>query len=107
VFRDSLLCSEVALETERNKSKYFRNLVNMLKFHNSVSLFDRLNFKCKSPILFTKMTNKMQLCRIIYCSLAALRVSSDIFAHHQKHLNCIYSFCYYSHVSLPADVEAG
>jgi hypothetical protein len=30
----------------------------------------------------------MQLCRIIYCSLAALHVSSDIFAHHQKHLNC-------------------
>jgi hypothetical protein len=36
-----------------------------------------------------KMTNKMQLCRIIYYSLATLRVSSDIFAHHQEHLNCI------------------
>ena len=35
------------------------------------------------------MTNKMQLCRIIYYSLAALHVSSDIFAHHQEHLNCI------------------
>ena len=35
------------------------------------------------------MTNKMQLCRIIYYSLAALYVSSDIFAHHQEHLNCI------------------
>ena len=35
------------------------------------------------------MTNKMQLCRIIYYSLAALRVSGDIFAHHQEHLNCI------------------
>jgi len=33
----------------------------------------------------------MQQCRIIYCSLAALHVSSDIFAHHQDHLNCIYS----------------
>ena len=31
----------------------------------------------------------MQLCRIIYYSLAALHVSSDIFAHHQEHLNCI------------------
>jgi hypothetical protein len=39
-------------------------------------------------IEITKMTNKMQLCRIIYCSLAALHVSSDIFAHHQEHLNC-------------------
>jgi len=35
------------------------------------------------------MTNKTQLCRIIYYSLAALHVSSDIFAHHQEHLNCI------------------
>jgi hypothetical protein len=31
----------------------------------------------------------MQLCRIIYYFLAALHVSSDIFAHHQEHLNCI------------------
>jgi hypothetical protein len=37
---------------------------------------------------YMKMTNKMQLCRIIYYSLAALLVSSDIFAHHQEHLNC-------------------
>jgi len=36
-----------------------------------------------------KMTNKMQLCRIIYYSLATLRVSSDNFAHHQEHLNGI------------------
>jgi len=35
------------------------------------------------------MTNKMQLCRIIYYSLAAEHVSSDIFAHHQEHLNSI------------------
>jgi len=33
-----------------------------------------------------KMTNKMQLCRIIYCSLTALHVSSDIFAHHHVHI---------------------
>jgi len=39
-----------------------------------------------------KMTNKMQLCRIIYCSLTALRISSDIIAHNQEHLNCNYSF---------------
>jgi len=31
----------------------------------------------------------MQLCRIIYYSLVALRVSSDIFTHHQEHLNYI------------------
>jgi len=38
---------------------------------------------------YTKMTKKMQLCRIICYSLAALHVSSDIFAHYQEHLNCI------------------
>jgi len=31
----------------------------------------------------------MQLCRIIYYSLATLHVSSDIFANHQEHLNYI------------------
>ena len=51
------------------------------------------------PTWFTKRTrdlcikleiiNKMQLCGIIYYSLAALHVSSVIFAHHQEHLNCI------------------
>ena len=45
--------------------------------------------------VLTKMTKKMQLSRIIYCSLTALHVSSDIFAHHQEHHNCIYSFWYY------------
>jgi hypothetical protein len=34
------------------------------------------------------MTNKMQLCRVIYYSLAAVHVSSYIFAH-QEHLNSI------------------
>jgi len=52
------------------------------------------------------MTNKMQLCRIIYRSLTALHVSSDIFAHHQEHLNCNYSFWFYSHVSSSAAVMA-
>jgi hypothetical protein len=48
------------------------------------------------------MTNKMQQCRIIYCSLAAVHVSSDIFAHHQEHLNCVYRLWYYTRESLPA-----
>jgi len=49
------------------------------------------------------MTNKMQLCRKIYCFLAALHASSDVFAHHQEYLNCIYSLWYYTRESLPAD----
>jgi hypothetical protein len=55
-------------------------------------------------IYFTKMTNNMHLCRIIYYSLAALHVSSDIFAHHQEHLNCIYSFWYYTRMLLSVGI---
>jgi hypothetical protein len=36
-----------------------------------------------------KITNKMQLCRIIYYSLAALHVWANIFAHRQEHINFI------------------
>jgi len=50
------------------------------------------------------MINKMQLCRIIYCSLTALHVSRDIFAHNQEHHNCIYSFWCYLRMWLPAGV---
>jgi hypothetical protein len=38
--------------------------------------------KRKYTVFFTNMTNKMQLCRIIYYSLTAVQISSDIFAHH-------------------------
>ena len=37
---------------------------------------------------------------------AESHVSSDTFAYHQEHLNCMYSFWYYSRVSLPAGIEA-
>jgi len=54
---------------------------------------------------FTKMTNNLQLCRIIYCSLTALHVSNDIFTHNQEHLNCNYSFWFHSRVPLAAAVS--
>jgi len=41
-------------------------------------------------VQYTKMTNKMQLCRIIYYSLAALHVSSDIFAHHHGNVGTLF-----------------
>jgi len=46
----------------------------------------------------------MQLCRVIYYSLAAVHVSSDIIAHHQEHLNCSYSFWYYTCMLLPVGI---
>ena len=55
-----------------------------------------------SPFSY-KMTNKMQLCRVSLlfpCLLVALHVSSDVIAHHQEHLNCSYSFWFYSRLSL-------
>jgi len=33
-----------------------------------------------------KITNKMQLCRLIYYSWSAVHVSGDIFAHYQEHV---------------------
>jgi hypothetical protein len=44
--------------------------------------------------------NKMQLCRIVYCYLTVVHVSSDIFAHHKAHLNYNYNFSFYLRVSL-------
>jgi hypothetical protein len=32
-----------------------------------------------------KVTNQLQLYRLIYFSLSALHVSGDVFAHHQEH----------------------
>jgi hypothetical protein len=46
----------------------------------------------------------MQLCTIIYYSLAALHVSSIIFAHHQEHLDFIYNFWYYIGMLLPVGI---
>jgi len=51
----------------------------------------------------------MQLCRIhllFPCLLFALHVSSDVIAHHQEHLNCSYSFWFYSRVSSAAVMTA-
>ena len=48
---------------------------------------------------YTKMANKMQLCRIIYYSLPALSVSSDIFARHQEHLNCVQLLVLHTYVA--------
>jgi hypothetical protein len=36
--------------------------------------------------LIMKVTNKMQIYRLIYCSWTALHVSGDVLAHHQEHL---------------------
>jgi hypothetical protein len=36
-----------------------------------------------------KITNKMQLYRLIYYSYSALHVSGDVFAHHQEHLTVV------------------
>jgi len=51
--------------------------------------------------MIMKVTNKMQLYRLIYYSYSALHVSGDVFAHHQEHLTvftasgCIHQSCYW------------
>jgi hypothetical protein len=39
-----------------------------------------------------KVTNKMQLYRLIYFSQSALHVSGDVFTHNQEHLTVIFLF---------------
>jgi len=49
----------------------------------------------------------MQLCGAIYCPLIALHAPSDIIAHHQELLNCIFiasGDTYVRGTSLPAGV---
>jgi hypothetical protein len=48
------------------------------------------NFAEIIGMLITKIINKVQLCRLMYCSLLVQHVSSDIFAHDQEHVDCIY-----------------
>ena len=55
--------------------------------------------------ILTKMTNKVQLRRIIFCPLIALNISSDIFSYLQEHLNCNFSFLFYSRLSLSAAAD--
>jgi len=50
------------------------------------------------------MTNKMQLCRIIYYSLAALHVASDFFCSSSGESKLYYSFWYYTRMSLLAGI---
>jgi len=48
--------------------------------------------------IIMKITNKMQVCRLMYYSLSALHVSGDVFAHHQEHLTVLTACCKYSQV---------
>jgi len=51
-----------------------------------LALFGAHHFLHVSRIRVNKVTNKVQLYRLICFSLSALHVSGDVFAHHQEHL---------------------
>jgi hypothetical protein len=53
---------------------------------NDCSWLDTGQMSCD---LIMKVTNKMQLFRLIYFSLSALHVWGDVFAHHQEHLTVL------------------
>jgi hypothetical protein len=56
-----------------------------------------------------KVTNKMQLHRLIYYSQSVLHVSGDVFAHHQEHLTVftVFGSIHPSCCRLPADRNLG
>jgi hypothetical protein len=65
-------------------------IIKGLVFHESrfgqISPFSLSDPKLIISVLIMKVTNKMQLYRLIYYSESALHVSGDVFAHHQEHL---------------------
>ena len=57
------------------------------------------NFGMINPVAKLHLVGvSAESCRLIYCSLLAQHVSSDIFAHHQEHLDCICSIWVPSHL---------
>jgi len=100
-----IYCSLTALHVSSDIFANHQEHLTVITDSGFIHVCRRLHGSVHHDIIFTKMTNKMQLCRIIYCSLTALHVSSDIFAHHQEHLSCNYSFWFYSRVSLWAAAD--
>jgi len=100
--RQSSLATNILVKQSVNSETKTANLLcnteNFIcKLQESISCSVQLNgITYEKYYNFYKMTNKMQLCRILYSSLTALHVLSDIFAHHQEHPNCNYSFWFYS-----------
>jgi hypothetical protein len=96
-----MYCSLTALHVSRDIFAHFQDHLNC---NYSFWFYSRVLLS--AAVMAEQELLTMQLFRIIYCSLTALHVSSDIFAHHQEHINCIYSFWFYSRVSLSAGVMA-
>ena len=76
VFYSHLIVSSTLICKIYTKSIYFYRYIYKRDVHESVH-----------RDIITKISNKMQLCRLIYYSLSALHVSSEVFAHHnEEHL---------------------
>jgi hypothetical protein len=65
----------------------------MLERRQLLTVVTKNQCLCKSDVrvsvhhdIIMKITNKLQLRRLIYYSLSALHVSGDAFAHYQEHL---------------------
>jgi len=68
---------------------YYMSLYYVHLLHESQNKL-QLNFLKK----IMKVTNKMQLYRLIYFSLSPLHVSGNVFAHHQEHLTVFTVSCW-------------
>jgi hypothetical protein len=60
------------------------NQLQVIEFTVTTSLLDVHESVHRDTTM--KITNKMQLYRLIYYSKSVLHVSGNVFAHHQKHL---------------------
>ena len=62
-------------------SQYYESADKTVFYKNTFDVHESMNHD-----IIAKITNKMQLYRLIYYSKSALHVSGDVFAHHQEHL---------------------
>jgi len=68
---------------EGNSSRFYLKV----QYFREVTYFTAIfYFLINIKLTFTKITNKMQLYRLIYYYKSALHVSGNVFAHHQEYL---------------------
>ena len=75
---------EVLWPYERGVCIEFHHFLN---FYIAPVFMKNLIQKWYTGVTIMKVTNKMQLYRLIYYSKSALHVSGDVLAHHQEHLS--------------------
>jgi len=84
----STSCAAPLVQLYQTVSLWYKYFVSFIRALNKIHSTWYSCFRA-SWYNIRKWPTRWQQCRIIYYSLAALHVSSGIFAHNQEHLNCI------------------